>query len=62
VAVLKLHTYGLLRNSFYPTADIRVIRNLLATTRGSRGRRQHLHPAHAEDADADEPPTRECHQ
>ena len=24
--LLKLHTYGLLRNSFYPSADIRVVR------------------------------------
>src|SRR6059058_1562275 len=52
--LLKLHTYGLLRNSLHP--------DLLASTRRPRARHQHLHPADAEDVDADEHSASECHQ
>ena len=60
--LLKLHTYGLLRNSFHPPADDSRRADVLAPTRRSCARRQHLHPADAEGADPDEHPTGECHQ
>src|SRR4029079_13926087 len=59
--LLNLHTYGLLRTSFHPPADIRVVRTYWRQ-RGSCPRGQHLHSAHAEGAHPDEHPTRECHQ
>ena len=60
--LLKLHTYGLLNNSFQPPSKIRVLRTYW------RQRAQHvtwssdLHSAHAEGADANEYATGQCDQ
>ena len=59
--LLKLHTYGLLRNSFHPTAEIRVTRTYWRQ-RGDHVRAISLHPADAEGLDADEHSIGECHQ
>jgi transposase len=59
--LLKLHTYGLLRNSFRPASEIRV---LLAYW---RQRDQHVktagqwRPTHSESANANEPAVGKCH-
>jgi hypothetical protein len=60
--LLKLHTYGLLRNSFLSLGRDSRDPDLLAATRRSRARRQHLHPADAKDTDPNEYPVGECHQ
>jgi hypothetical protein len=52
--LLKLHTYGLLNNSFQPTSEIRVLRLLAATGRTCAWNRD-VHSADAEGADANEP-------
>jgi transposase-like protein len=58
--LMKLHTYGLLRNSFRPSQQIRAMRtywrqrNDLVQAGGA------AHPADAEGADADEYPVGEC--
>jgi hypothetical protein len=53
--LLKLHTYGLLNNSFRPTSEIRVLRTLLATTGRTCARNRDVHSPDAEGADANEP-------
>ena len=58
--LMKLHTYGLLRNSFRPSQEIRTMRtywrqrNDLVRSCGA------AHPADTEGADADEYPVGEC--
>jgi uncharacterized protein DUF3516 len=59
--LLKLHTYGLLRNSFHPLGRHPYRAYVLAPTWWSRAGRQHVHPTHAEGADPNERPTRPCH-
>ena len=50
----KLHTFGLLHNSFLPGPEIRGLRTYLAATRESGHGGRHLHSAPAKDADGDE--------
>jgi len=60
--LLKLHTYGLLNNSYQPPAEIRVLRTYW------RQRAEHviwssdLHSTNAESADADESAISKRHQ
>ncbi len=50
--LMKLHTYGLLRNSFRPSQEIHV--HLLAAAQRSHTGSRLAHPADTEGADADE--------
>ncbi len=53
--LLKLHTYGLLRNSFRPISEIRGAANVLAPASGTHPHGNGMRTAaHAEGADADE--------
>ena len=60
--IQRLHTFGLLRGSFRPTAEITAIRTLLRhravpmRSRHPRGGGGRLYPTDAEGVDADEPP------
>ena len=49
--LLKLHTFGLLNNSFQPTDEIRIARAFVAAKRQSSGRCQQRHPTDAESLD-----------
>jgi hypothetical protein len=50
----KLHTFGLLNNSFQPAEEIRVLRTYIAAKREVGGGSEHLHPAYSKGADGDE--------
>ncbi len=58
--LMKLHTYGLLRNSFRPSQEIRSDADLLATAQRSRAECGSAYPADAEGADADEYAVGQC--
>jgi hypothetical protein len=57
--LLKLHTYGLLNNSFQAPSKIRILLAAAATTRHGSG---DLCATNAESADADEHSVSECNQ
>jgi transposase len=57
--LMKLHTYGLLRNSFRPSQEIRTMRTYWRQHK-SRAVGRATHPADAEGAHADEHPVGEC--
>jgi transposase len=60
--LLKLHTYGPAPELVSPGRRDSRGADVLAPTRRSRARGQHLHPTDAESAHPDEHSTRECHQ
>ena len=53
--LLKLHTYGLLNNSFQPTSEIRVLRTYWRQRAEHAQWNRDVHSADAEGADANEP-------
>jgi hypothetical protein len=57
----KLHTFGLLNNSFRPPGSP-CVANLSSTAGKPGGCREHMHPAHPENAHADERPVSQCNQ
>ena len=52
--LLKLHTFGLLNNSFQPTHEIRIALHPVAAQRESGGRSRQRDSAHAEGVDRNE--------
>ena len=60
--LMKLHTYGLLRNSFRPPEEIRPIRAGVAVAGPARGRGRAQYSTHAEIADIDERSVGQRHQ
>jgi hypothetical protein len=58
--LMKLHTYGLLRNSFRPSQKIRTDAHVLAAAQWSHTGSRLAHPADTESADADEYPAGQC--
>ena len=56
----QLHSYGLLRGSFRPDAEIATPARLSASAGAARGIRSRPHPAHAKGPDGDEPATSSC--
>ena len=60
--LLKLHTYGLLNNSFQPPSKIRVLRTYWRQRARTRAWSGDLHSTDAESTDADERTISECDQ
>src|SRR6185436_14178965 len=60
--LLKLHTYGLLRNSFHPPAENPGGADLLAATGRACTRSRHMRSVDAESVDPDERAVGECDQ
>ena len=58
----QLHTFGLLRGSFRPDAEITAIRTLVRHRSTLVQEAAAPHPAHAKDDDLDEPPAPQRHQ
>lgn len=56
----KLHTFGLLNNSFQPAEEIWVLRTYLRQREKLVAGRQHLHPAYSKSTDGDEHSVGEC--
>ncbi len=60
--LLKLHTYGLLNNSFQPPSEIRVLRTYWRQPGRTRAWSGDVHSTYAEGVDADERAISECNQ
>ncbi len=58
--LMKLHTYGLLRNPFRPSQEIRIMRTYWRQRNESGAVGGAPYPADSESADADEPPVSKC--
>src|ERR1700687_1702292 len=58
--LMKLHTYGLLRNSFRPSQEVRIMRTYWRQRNESGTVGGAAYPADSESADADEPPVSKC--